>query len=405
MNSIAVSAPTRGGTSCVPPQPGTIPSRHAGQAKWRTPVEIVRASQWSASSTPPPRQAPLIAATVGYGRAWMRPKSSWPVLLPPRASSGTARKENSSRSAPAEKKYGLPVITSAAQSPPSSSPRTCSSDSNADRPKTVGFVWSAPLSIVTSASGRSSSGLATGASLNWVGGLDTLPQERGAHAHPDAKSRQPVAGTRALAHRVRELRDQPHARGRKRVAAGDRASVWVQPPIVRRDSHALTPRQYLHGERLVELEGIDLVDAQPGLLERLSRRRHRPDAHQLRLDTGEGERDEPELRLEPELLGRALGGEQGDGRPVGETRRVAGRHAAAGPERRRQVADRLEGRAGSQELVAVGLAPAFLREDAHRYDRLPHDAVLPSLGQPVVRADRIRVGVVLRQLRKPVVQV
>ena len=65
MNLTAVSTPTSGGISCVPPQAGTIPRKHSGQAKWRTAVEIVRASQWSASSTPPPRQAPLIAATVG----------------------------------------------------------------------------------------------------------------------------------------------------------------------------------------------------------------------------------------------------------------------------------------------------------------------------------------------------
>ena len=64
-NLTAVSAPTRRGTSCVPPQAGTIPRKHSGHAKWRTAVEIVRALQWSASSTPPPRQAPLTAATVG----------------------------------------------------------------------------------------------------------------------------------------------------------------------------------------------------------------------------------------------------------------------------------------------------------------------------------------------------
>src|SRR5881398_675159 len=139
-------------------------------------------------------------------------------------------RENSSRSAPAEKKYGLPVITSAAQSPASSSLSKRSSDSNAGRPKTVGLVWSAPLSIVTSATGRGSSGRVTRASLNAVSGSDTLPHERGAHAHPFA------------------------------------------------------PSQYLHGERLVELEGVDLVDRQPRLLERLRRRRHRTHAHQLRLD-------------------------------------------------------------------------------------------------------------------------
>ena len=53
-------------------------------------VEIVRASQCSAISTPPPRQAPLTAATVGNGSARIRPKSSWPARLPSIACSRVA---------------------------------------------------------------------------------------------------------------------------------------------------------------------------------------------------------------------------------------------------------------------------------------------------------------------------
>ena len=44
-NFTAVSAPTSRGTSCVPPQPGISPRKTSGQAKWRTPDEIVRKSQ------------------------------------------------------------------------------------------------------------------------------------------------------------------------------------------------------------------------------------------------------------------------------------------------------------------------------------------------------------------------
>ena len=163
------------------------------------------------------------------------------------------------------------MITSAAHSSDSSSGSTAARDSNAGRPKTVGFEWSAPLSIVTRASGRSTSGLAT---------------------------------------RVRELRDEPDARRGKWMAAGDRAAVRVQPLVVRRDAHALAPRQHLHGERFVELERIDLIEVQPGLVEHFRRRGHRPHPHQLRLDAGEGERNQPKLRLEAELLGRPLGREQ-----------------------------------------------------------------------------------------------
>jgi hypothetical protein len=102
-------------------------------------VEIVRASQCKAISTPPPRQAPLIAATVGYGSARMRPKSSWPARLPWIACSRVAS-GNPVRSAPAAKTNGFPVRTSAAQSPSSSFGSSRSSDSSAARPKKVGFV-------------------------------------------------------------------------------------------------------------------------------------------------------------------------------------------------------------------------------------------------------------------------
>jgi len=71
-------------------------------------------------------------------------------------------------SAPAAKTNGFPVMTSAAQSSSSSSGRSRSSDSSAARPKNVGFVWSSPLSIVTSATAPQASVLSTRASLNSV---------------------------------------------------------------------------------------------------------------------------------------------------------------------------------------------------------------------------------------------
>ena len=66
----------------------------------------------SASSTPPPRHAPLIAATVGNGSARSRPNSSCPARAPSIARS-RVMSGNSVMSAPAAKKNGLPVITAA----------------------------------------------------------------------------------------------------------------------------------------------------------------------------------------------------------------------------------------------------------------------------------------------------
>ena len=115
-------------------------SATSGKPKWRTFDAIVRASQCSASSRPPPRQAPLIAATVGNGSARIRANSSWPARVPSIASSFERMPENASMSAPTQKTNGLPVTTIAAQSPDSSSPITCTADSKAERPSVVGFV-------------------------------------------------------------------------------------------------------------------------------------------------------------------------------------------------------------------------------------------------------------------------
>ncbi|OLE01686.1 MAG: hypothetical protein AUG91_00635 [Actinobacteria bacterium 13_1_20CM_4_69_9] len=104
----------------MPPQAGKRPRNTSGNAKWRTELAIVRAVQCSASSTPPPRHAPLIAATVGNGSARSRPNSSCPARAP-----STARSRvmfgNSVMSAPAAKKNGLPVMTAARYAPRSSS--------------------------------------------------------------------------------------------------------------------------------------------------------------------------------------------------------------------------------------------------------------------------------------------
>src|SRR5207244_3100702 len=97
----------------------------------------------------------------------------------------------------------------------------------AERPSTVGFVWSTPLSIVTSATGPAR--VCAGLSLNSVSGTRVFPQKRGAHAHADAECGQAVADVGPLAEPVGELRHQPDAGGSERVAAGDRPAVRIQP--------------------------------------------------------------------------------------------------------------------------------------------------------------------------------
>src|SRR3954470_18831473 len=287
---IAASGPTSRGSSCVPPHAGKRPRNTSGKPKCRTAVEIVRVLQCNASSTPPPRHAPLIAATVGKGSARRRPKSSCPARAPSTARS-RVMSGNSVMSAPAAKKNGLPVMTAALYSERSSSPNSRSSDSSACSPKNVGFVQSAPLSIVTSATSPAR------VSLNSVPGAKVRPQESRAHAHPDTKPRQSVAHVRTLAETVCELRHQPHAGGCERMPAGDRTAVGIEARVLRIDAEGVAPGEHLNGERLIQFEKADVVERQAGLLEHALGRRNRPDAHQLRLDARKGEADQSHLRL------------------------------------------------------------------------------------------------------------
>ena len=100
------------------------------------------------------------------------------------------------------------------------------------------------------------------------------------------------------------------------MSARDRTTVWVEPFVFGIDAHSVAPRQHLYRERFVQLEEADVVERETRLLEHPVRRGDRSDAHQLRLDPGEGERDEPHLRFEPELGRRLLRDEKGRGRAV-----------------------------------------------------------------------------------------
>ena len=87
----------------------------------------------------------------------------------------------------------------------------------------------------------------------------------------------------------------------ERVAERDRPAVdvdllGIEPELV--DAH-----DRLRGERLVELDEVEVVDADAGPLERLACRRDRPDAHDRGIDAGDGRRDDAGHRVQAELAG------------------------------------------------------------------------------------------------------
>ena len=65
----------------------------------------------------------------------------------------------------------------------------------------------------------------------------------------------------------------------ERVAEGDRAAVHVE--LVPRDAEVLGRRDHLRGERLVDLDEVDVVDRHAGPLERLAAGLDRAEAHDL----------------------------------------------------------------------------------------------------------------------------
>src|ERR1044072_1992000 len=156
--------------------------------------------------------------------------------------------------------------------------------------------------MVTSATRPASR--STAASLNSVSGSDVLPDQRGAHAHPDAERGEPVAHVRALAEAVLELRQQPDTGRGERVTARDRAAVRIQALVLPIDAEAGPPADHLDSEGLVQLEEAKIVELEARSLERLPGRRPRPEPHQLGLRAHEGIRDEAHSRLE-RVLARA----------------------------------------------------------------------------------------------------
>ena len=116
-------------------------------------------------------------------------------------------------------------------------------------------------------------------------------------------------------------------------------------------------------------------------------------------------RDEPQLRLQAELVDRVLGGEERGRRAVGEPGGVAGGDAAARAERRLQRGEAVEARVGAEELVALGDLPAVVGEHRHRHDRLAHDAVRPRGGGALLRREREGVRALARDRGEAVVEV
>ena len=108
----------------------------------------------------------------------------------------------------------------------------------------------------------------------------------------------------------------------------------------------------------------------------------------------------------PSSVGGLLGGEEARGRAVVEPGGVARGDVAVRAERRLELAEVLDGRAGTRRLVGGGQAPALLGVTRRDGDEVALDlAVGVRLRELVLAADGEGVGALLRQLREAVVEV
>ena len=95
--------------------------------------------------------------------------------------------------------------------------------------------------------------------------------------------------------------DDTRTGGADGMTERDRPAVDVEPIEV--EAELPVTRQDLSRERFVELDQIDVVQAEAGLIQELSNRRDGSDAHDGGVDAGGGVADDARHRLDTERRG------------------------------------------------------------------------------------------------------
>ena len=157
-------------------------------------------------------------------------------------------------------------------------------------------------------------------------------------------------------------------------------------------------RQRLGRERLVDLEHVDVLQVQAGLLEQRLHRRHRADAHVLRVDAGVAVAHQPAQRLQPALLGQAALHQHHRRRRVVDAGGVAGGHGAVRVEHRLEPGQLLHRAVAAHRLVDLERHRAALDLDLDRHDLPLEVALVDGVGGPAVALGGELVLVLARDL-------
>jgi hypothetical protein len=181
---------------------------------------------------------------------------------------------------------------------------------------------------------------------------------------------------------VYERREDAGAARADRVPERDRPPVDVHLRLVDTE-HAHRVERH-RGERLVDLEELDVIDAQAGLLER-GGRGVRGRARQVREVVGHRRLgDDPSERPAPVRLRPLVGGEDQRAGAVVHARGVAGGVGPLLVERPLEARQPLERRVSPRSLVDVDRRLALLRLDRHRDDLLGEPPVVDGLDRQLV---------------------
>src|SRR5579871_1520112 len=151
--------------------------------------------------------------------------------------------------------------------------------------------------------------------------LQDLEQACGAHATADAHRHHAELGLAAPSFQQQMA---GHARARHAVGMADRNRAAVDIELGRIDTELVGAVDNLAGESLVQLPQIDVADLQAVALEQPRDSERRPDAHLVRLASGNGESAKDAERLDAAPGGFGAFHDDGSRRAIGELRSIAG---------------------------------------------------------------------------------
>src|SRR5579884_1735198 len=222
---------------------------------------------------------------------------------------------------------------------------------------------------------------------NWISCRSALDvQDHGVALTAAGADRGQTESAAAAAQLVHQRDHQPRAARPKRVAESDGAAVDVH--LLRIGAEAARGNDRDAGERLVDLEEVDIADLESRLLQRHLRRHRRRVGEVCRLPGGGRVCQDRRGGGEPALLCPVVAGDDDRCGAVVHAGRVAGGDGAVRVEGRLQLRQRLGARVAARGLVPLDDGRPLAVADPDRHDLFGQRAAVLRRHRPLVRAQR-----------------